>query len=69
MVRFEYRRQIAHSVEHLSRDSGGLGSNPGLVHHYYNTNHIYNTVIFLRSDLDGLAQMLLNFLNTLLNIG
>uniref|UniRef100_K1Q0S1 Uncharacterized protein n=1 Tax=Magallana gigas TaxID=29159 RepID=K1Q0S1_MAGGI len=32
--RFEYRRQIAQLVEHLTRDSGGPGSNPGLVYNY-----------------------------------
>ena len=33
--RFKYQRHIALLVEHLTRDLGGPGSNPGLVCHYF----------------------------------
>lgn len=32
---FKYQSQTAQLVEHLTRGSGGLGLNPGLVHHYF----------------------------------
>lgn len=33
--RFEHRCQIAQLVTHLTRDLGGLDSNPGLIRHYF----------------------------------
>lgn len=33
--RFEYQCQRAQLVEHLTKDSGGPGSNPTLIHHYF----------------------------------
>lgn len=40
---FKYQCQMAQLVDHLTRDSGGLCLNPGLVSHYFShpVTHLY----------------------------